>query len=297
MTSSLSTDRDAQLLEGMLLIRGFEERLVALFTQGKLKGTTHSCIGQEAVAVALGGALDGDDFLVSNHRGHGHFLAYGGEPEGLLKEILGHPDGICAGRGGSQHLQYKNFYSNGITGGMSPVAAGLAWGQKLNGSRAIVVLCIGDGALGQGVVYESMNIASLHGLPILFAVENNQYAMSTAVAQGVAGQPSDRGRAFAIDSYDLATSDVVALSDSVREITDKMRKDGRPALAVFDTYRHEGHSKSDPRAYRTREEEAVRLDQDAVTVLSARMTAKKVATVEARVNRRLDTCYSACGVA
>jgi TPP-dependent pyruvate/acetoin dehydrogenase alpha subunit len=294
MTSSRSTDRADRLLENMLFIRRFEERLVSLFSQGKLKGTTHSCVGQEAVAVAIGEALGPDDCLLSNHRGHGHFLAYGGPAEGLLLELMGHPEGICAGRGGSQHLQYRNFYSNGITGGMTPVATGLAWGRKLQGSDAIVVLCIGDGALGQGVVYESLNLASLQGLPILFAVENNHYAMSTPVARGVAGRPSDRGRAFGIDSHDLETGDVVELAESLGAIVATMRKSRRPAFVVFDTYRHDGHSKSDPREYRTREEEARRLAGDAITLLSASLPAARRKEVEARVERRIDACYAAC---
>ena len=302
MTSELSTiDATAmpfalerRLLERMLLIRRFEERLVELFAQGRLKGTTHSYVGQEAVAVAVAEALAPDDFVISNHRGHGHFLAYGGSIEGLLREIMGRPDGVCAGRGGSQHLHQHHFFSNGITGGMAPVATGVAWSQKLKATGAVVVLFIGDGAMGHGVVYESLNIASLQSLPILFAVENNKYAMSTSVAQAAAGRLSDRGRAFAVDSFDLACEDILALRERTIEIVDGIRRTGRPAFAVFDTYRHDGHSKSDAREYRSREEEAAWRGRDALDRLVRRLPEKLVHDVRGAVEARLDACYRAC---
>src|SRR5512136_2824069 len=166
------------LYKTMLLIRRFEERLLVEFGTGKLTGTTHVSIGQEADAAGVLSVIDPDDVIFSNHRCHGHFLAYGGEPYRLAAELMGKATGLVGGRGGSQHIQWRNFYSNGIQGGIAPVATGMALAEKVRGTGQVVLVFVGDGTLGEGALYESLNLASLWRLPILFVVEDNGYAQT-----------------------------------------------------------------------------------------------------------------------
>src|SRR5215204_416232 len=174
-----STSRGA-LYERMYLIRRFEETLLGLFSEGKIAGTTHTYIGQEANAVGVIAHLEQKrDVVVSNHRCHGHYLAFTGDVDGLLREVMGREGGVCGGKGGSQHLWSGNFFSNGVLGSTVPVAAGMALAERERGSDAVTTAFIGDGTLGQGVVYETLNLASLWRLPLLFVLENNSYAQST----------------------------------------------------------------------------------------------------------------------
>ena len=163
------------LYERAMTIRSVEQKLLDLFAEGKLVGTVHTCIGQEFTGVAVCGALLPGDLVYSNHRCHGHFLALTDDVSGLLGEVMGKPSGVCGGRGGSQHLCSKGFFSNGIQGGIAPVAAGLAMTLKLRKPGYIGVVFIGDGTLGEGVIYETMNIASKWQLPLLIVLENNLY--------------------------------------------------------------------------------------------------------------------------
>ncbi len=190
---------DLQLYRTMLLIRRFEERLLDEFSAGRLVGTTHAYIGQEANAAGIFSELSPEDVIFSNHRCHGHFLAYGGDLYRLAAELMGKATGLVGGRGGSQHIHWKNFYSNGIQGGIVPVATGMALAEKASGSGNIVAVFLGDGTLGEGVVYESLNIASLWSLPILFVVENNRYAQTTPISLAMAGSIPARFSAFGIE--------------------------------------------------------------------------------------------------
>ncbi|HZK81610.1 MAG TPA: thiamine pyrophosphate-dependent dehydrogenase E1 component subunit alpha, partial [Humisphaera sp.] len=169
----------AALYERMALVRAFEERVLALFAQGELTGTTHTSLGQEAVAVGVLSQITREDIVFSSHRCHGHYLAFFDEPDGLMAELMGRATGLCGGIGGSQHLQRGNFYTNGVQGGIVPCAAGMALAEKLKKSGKIAVVFLGDGTLGEGVVYETLNLASLWGLPLLFIVEANGFAQST----------------------------------------------------------------------------------------------------------------------
>ena len=167
----------AAFYERMFFIRRFEETLLDLFSLGKLVGTTHTYIGQEANAVGIIDHLDpAVDVVFSNHRCHGHYLAFADDPFGLMCEVMGKGPGVCGGKGGSQHLCRGNFYSNGVLGSIVPVATGIALAEKKKGSGAVSTVFLGDGTLGEGVTYESLNIASLWKLPVLFVVENNHYA-------------------------------------------------------------------------------------------------------------------------
>ena len=188
-----STDL-ATLYGRMYFIRRFEETLLDLFAQGKLVGTTHTYIGQEANAVGIIDHLEPErDVIFSNHRCHGHYLAFTDDAFGLLSEVMGKATGTCGGKGGSQHLCRGNFYSNGVLGSIVPVATGIALAEKKKGTGAVSTVFLGDGTLGEGVTYESLNMASLWQLPVLFVVENNHYAQSTPVELELAGSIAARG--------------------------------------------------------------------------------------------------------
>lgn len=264
------TEERITLYRRMLRIRTLEDTLLDLFSKGSLFGTTHTSIGQEATAVALMGALDLDrDVIFSSHRCHGHFLAYGGDPTALLAEIMGRSTGVCGGIGGSQHLQYKNFYSNGIQGGIVPVALGAAMAERYLETGAIAVVFLGDGTLGEGVVYEALNMASLWSTPILFLLEDNGYAQSTPRALGVAGCMAARAAAFGIETSAIETNDVEILLALLRTRVELVRQDKRPAFQIVHTYRLAPHSKGDD--HRDEREIAAWRERDPLLILGARL--------------------------
>lgn len=237
-----AADRYAQLLS----IRLFEQSLLDLFSTGALSGTTHTCLGQETVAVGVVSAIDRAlDIVFSNHRGHGHFLAYCGEVERLYLEILGKSGGVCGGRGGSQHLYFDNFYSNGVQGGIVPVATGMALAEKLKGSGAVAVVFLGDGTLGEGVVYEAFNIASLWSLPIVFVIDHNGYAQSTPSALQIAGEVAARPRAFGIATEECRSTDAGEISRQAALAIAAARSGSGPQCLICYTYRLGPHSKGD----------------------------------------------------
>ena len=277
-----------RMYKQMVLIRRVEETLGSLFSQGKLFGTTHACIGQEAIAVGVITALSNDDIITSNHRGHGHYLAYTDDVEGLICEIMGKETGVCGGRGGSQHLHKGNFYSNGVTGGMIPVATGMAFAEKYKGSSSLVICFLGDGAVGEGVFYESLNLASLWQLPILYVVENNQYAMSTPVSFGIQGRIADRGESVGLVAHEFDTHDVEEVYQYTKKLVDQLRREAKPHLLVFNTYRLCGHSKSDDRCYRSRDEEREWEGCDPIPILENRLERAWLESVRIEVRKRID---------
>lgn len=227
------------------LIRSVEKRLLKLFSEGKLFGTVHTCIGQEFSGVAVAEALKAGDLVFSNHRCHGHYIACTGDVEGLIAEVMGRVSGACGGRGGSQHLYAPGFYSNGVQGGIAPVAAGLAWSLKLKEEGGIAVVFIGDGTLGEGVLYETMNIASKWELPLLFVLENNLYAQSTHQSQTLAGDICARAEAFGIPADHADTWNTEKLTKKAAAAVERVRDTGRPQFLQIDTYRLKAHSKGD----------------------------------------------------
>ena len=233
----------------MLLIRRFEEALSALFNEGVVTGTSHFCVGQEACAVGAVAALRADDLVTSNHRGHGHFLAKGADPGRLMAELLGKAAGYSGGRGGSQHMADFSIGflgSNGITAGMIPVATGAALTQKLKGSGKVVLCFFGDGACGAGAFHEAVNMGAIWELPIVYFLENNQYAMSTPVHRAFkVDQLSCRAEGYGIVGTTVDGNDYFAVRDATAEAAERARDGLGPTLLEARTYRCCGHSKSD----------------------------------------------------
>jgi TPP-dependent pyruvate/acetoin dehydrogenase alpha subunit len=279
------------LYKKMYSIRLFEKKIESLFHEGKIFGTTHGCIGQEGIAVGVIFNIEKNDYVISNHRGHGHYLAYTGDYRGLFAELMGKESGVVGGRGGSQHLHNGRFFSNGIVAGMCPFAAGLALAIKRKKEKSIVVCFIGDGTFGQGTLYESLNLASLFGLPILFIVENNQYAMSTHFSRSLSGKFEDKAKAFAIKCSSSKTGDIFEIMKLAKDAVTFVRNEQKPYMLIFDTYRLCGHSKSDDLCYRTREEEESWKDVDAFHLLERSMDRKDLKNVQAQARKEVEHAY------
>ena len=228
-----------------LLIRKVEEKFLELFSQGKLNGTVHTCVGQEFSAIAFAGQLKKKDFVFSNHRCHGHYISFTQDTRGLLAELMGKKSGTSGGVGSSQHLCHDNFFSNGIQGGIVPVAAGYALANKLKGNGAIGVVYIGDGTLGEGTLYESMNIISKWGIPLLIVCENNYYAQSTPQSINLAGDILMRAEAFGIKTFSGDTWNPETLMVDANSAIDFVRANSKPAFFLVETYRLNAHSKGD----------------------------------------------------
>jgi TPP-dependent pyruvate/acetoin dehydrogenase alpha subunit len=237
--------RDEALYRRMRFIRRFEERLLELFEDGVLNGTTHACIGQEANCVAVLELLDLEDHVFSNHRCHGHYLARTGDARGLLAEIMGLPEGVCGGIGGSQHLAADGFKSNGVQGGIVPAAAGIAMSYELSRSAAISAVFIGDGTLGEGLVYESLNLVSLWRLPLLIVVEDNGWAQSTPSHLNLAGSMSGRFEAFGVAVREIDSTDVLEIAGVAEDAVSYVREQRAPCALIIHTYRLCHHSKND----------------------------------------------------
>jgi TPP-dependent pyruvate/acetoin dehydrogenase alpha subunit len=231
-------------LEALLLIRNFELALFDLFSVGRLNGTTHTCLGQEYVPVALAPMLR-EDFVFSNHRGHGHYLASFADPAGLLAEIMGRDGAICAGVGGSQHIYRDGYLSTGVQGQCLPVAVGIALHFKATAQARIAIAYTGDGTWGEGTVYEALNMARLWNVPLLVVVEHNGIAQSTPAGLQMAGTIADRARAFGIEYHELDTMDVNVIRTELAPVVARVRSDRAPAVVQFNTVRLGPHSKGD----------------------------------------------------
>jgi pyruvate dehydrogenase E1 component alpha subunit len=254
----------------MLLIRRFEERAGQLYGLGLIGGFCHLYIGQEAVAVGLQSALDGDkDSVITGYRDHGHMLAYGIDPRVIMAELTGRQAGISKGKGGSMHMfsvEHKFYGGHGIVGAQVSLGTGLAFKHKYSGDGGVCMAYFGDGAANQGQVYESFNMAQLWGLPIIFVIENNQYAMGTSVNRASAeDQLYKRGESFRIPGIQVDGMDVLAVRGAAETVTRWVRSGKGPVLMELKTYRYRGHSMSDPAKYRSREEvQSVREKSDPI---------------------------------
>jgi TPP-dependent pyruvate/acetoin dehydrogenase alpha subunit len=280
----------------MYFIRRFEESLLDLFSQGKLVGTTHTYIGQEANGVGIIDHLDpAVDTIFSNHRCHGHYLAFTDDAFGLLCEVMGRAPGVCGGKGGSQHLCKGNFYSNGVLGSIVPVATGIALAEKRKGTGAVSTVFLGDGTLGEGVTYESLNMASLWKLPVFFVVENNHYAQSTPVELELAGSIPARAAAFGIQTADLDTTDVDEIHDAAGRAVARIRETGEPYFLVLDTYRYSPHSKGDDNRDPAEIEE--RRKRDPLKIAGVRLDDAERRGIEERCEERLAETIAAAEAA
>lgn len=238
---------DKEILASKILnIRHFEESLDTLFEKRKIFGTYHRCIGQEATAVAFCHYLDKKkDFIVSNHRNHGHYLSFTEDYAGLMNEILGNENGVSKGLGGSQVILSENFFSNGIIGSTIAIATGVSFGIKIKEKSGICICFIGDGAMGQGIVYESLNMSSLYNLPILFVVEQNNISQSTNINEITSGSLQKRFESFGIETKKIKSSNVYDLVKYSLPLIKKVRKSSKPYCAIIEADRLCAHSKGD----------------------------------------------------
>jgi TPP-dependent pyruvate/acetoin dehydrogenase alpha subunit len=283
-------DDNNRLYQKMYTIRYFEEIVLENFSKGVFTGTTHTYLGQEANAAGVLDHLAEGDIVVSNHRCHGHFLAYGGAPHPLFAELMGKASGVCGGRGGSQHLHWQNFYSNGVLGGTVPLATGMALAEKLKSSLSVVINFLGDGTLGEGVLYESLNMASLWQAPVMFVVENNHIAQTTPGRLALAGQISARFTAFDIQAAELDTSDVLKVRSTAGKMIESVRAASRPQALILHTCRFGPHSKGDDT--RPAEEIAeLRARRDPVAIQGARLEQSSRRSIEEMIKSEITQAF------
>jgi len=245
-------------LDLLLLIRHFERGLLDLFGQGRLNGTTHTCLGQEYVPVALAPLLAERDYVFSNHRGHGHYLARFGDPAGLLAEIMGRDGAVCHGVGGSQHIYRDTYLSTGVQGQSLPVATGVAMHLRRRPEPLLAAAYIGDGTWGEGAVYEALNMARLWRVPLLVVVEHNGIAQSTPTEAQMAGTIAGRAAAFGISHHRVTGIDVNAIRAELAPLVEQVRHERLPLVVEFETYRVGPHSKGDD----SRDDELIRYAED-----------------------------------
>jgi len=282
---------EAALYKQILLIRRFEETVLEQFSRGIFFGTTHSYLGQEANAVGVISNINKNDIVVSNHRSHGHFIAYGGDIRALFAELMGKSTGVVAGRGGSQHLCWRNFYSNGIQGGITPIAAGMALAEKYKGNNTIVLVFIGDGTLGEGVVYETLNMSSLWNAPILFVLENNHIAQTTPIKLAVAGDIGLRFNSFGIHAEEIDTSDVKKIQIVANKQISRVRSRSAPGALIIHTCRFGPHSKGDD----TRDKSEIltmRRSRDPVIIQGARLEHDIRETIEKEIDKKIQHSFN-----
>ena len=284
--AELSREQEIEAYRGMLLIRRFEERAGQLYGMGFIGGFCHLYIGQEAVVTGLRmGMADGDQ-MITAYRDHGHMLAMGLSPRGVMAELTGRRGGLSRGKGGSMHMFSKenHFYGgHGIVGAQVSLGTGLAFANQYRGNNNVCLTFFGDGAANQGQVYESFNMASLWKLPVIYVIENNRYAMGTSVARSSAQTDfSQRGVSFRIPGIKVDGMDVRAVKAAADMATQHCRSGKGPIILEMQTYRYRGHSMSDPAKYRSKDEvQKMRTEHDPIEQVKARLIENKWADEEA----------------
>ena len=266
-----------QLYHDMLLIRRFEEKAGQLYGMGLIGGFCHLYIGQEAVVTGIQSVQEEQDTVVTTYRDHGHMLAKGMDPKGVMAELTGREGGYSRGKGGSMHMfsQEKGFFGgHGIVGASTAIGTGLAFAHKYKDDGGVAMAYMGDGSANQGQVAECYNMAALWKLPVLYVIENNQYAMGTSIERSAAGQLYARGQGYGIPGEQVDGMDVFAVQNAARQALDYVRTGNGPYILEVLTYRYRGHSMSDPAKYRTKEEVAEKKDRDPIINLKAMMMEK-----------------------
>jgi len=269
--------------QDMTLIRRFEEKAGQLYGMGLIAGFCHLYIGQEAVVVGVQGALEDGDQVITGYRDHGHMLATGMDPNGVMAELTGREGGYSRGKGGSMHMfsREKQFFGgHGIVGAQVPIGTGLALADQYQANGKICATYFGDGAANQGQVYEAFNMAQLWKLPVVYIIENNQYAMGTSVQRSSSETHLHRrGASFGIPGEEVDGMDVIGVYEAARKAAEHARSGKGPYILEMKTYRYRGHSMSDPAKYRTREEvNEVRDHHDPIDLAKAKIIAAKYAT-------------------
>ena len=281
---TVARDEGLHLLHEMLRIRRFEERCVELYSATEIRGFLHLYIGEEAVAVGVMAALAPEDAVVATYRDHGHALARGIPAEAIMAEMLGKVEGTSRGRGGSMHLFDRDtrFYGgNAIVGGGIPLAAGLALADAMQGRRQVTACFFGEGAVAEGEFHETMNLAALWRLPVLFCCENNLYAMGTALERSEAVTDlSTRAAGYGMPAWPVDGMDVLAVADAARRAVVQVRDGGGPLFLELRTYRFRAHSMYDPERYRSKDEVELWRQRDPITLLTERLRADDVVTDE-----------------
>ena len=269
----------------MLLIRRFEEKAGQLYGMGLIGGFCHLYIGQEAVVVGVQSAQNPIDTVITSYRDHGHMLACGMEAKGVMAELTGRATGYSHGKGGSMHMfsREKNFFGgHGIVGAQVPIGTGLAFSHKYKNDGGVCISYLGDGAVNQGQVAESLNMAALWKLPVVYVVENNKYGMGTSQERASAGELFRRGEAYGIPGRQIDGMNVLKVREAAEEALDRARSGKGPTVLEMITYRYRGHSMSDPAKYRSKEEvEEWRAQHDPIDALRAMMLKEGVATEDA----------------
>jgi pyruvate dehydrogenase E1 component alpha subunit len=279
----IDADLAREMYRRMTLIRLFEEQANELYRTAKMPGLTHLYLGEEAIAVGVCSALRRDDWITSTHRGHGHCLAKGADVGRMFAELLGKEAGYCSGKGGSMHIadhENGNLGANAIVGGSTGIATGAAFSAKRRGTDQVAVCFFGEGALGQGLLYEVMNMASLWALPVIYVCENNQYNEYTHYLEVTAGEILARPRAFGIEAQDVDGQDARAVYGATLELVERARGGGGPAFLLCNTYRYHGHHVGDvDRAYyrAKAEEDLWRDERDPLALHGAWLEEQKLA--------------------
>ena len=280
----LSKEKLLWMYQKMVEIRKFDLKVDELFKKNMIWGTCHLYVGEEATAVGTCAALESDDYITSTHRGHGHCIAKGADIKRMMAELLGKETGYCKGRGGSMHIvdvSTGNLGANGIVGAGIPIATGAALASKRRKDGKVTVCFFGDGAVNVGPFHESLNMASIWKLPVVYVCENNQYAMSTSVQKATAVRDiAVRGQSYDMPGVVVDGNDVIAVFETVSEAVSRARRGDGPTLVESKTYRFFGHSKSDPRVYRSREEEQMWMAKDQIPRLANLLKEKGMATEE-----------------
>jgi pyruvate dehydrogenase E1 component alpha subunit len=287
-----------ELYRKLYTIRVFETECIKLYRQGLIIGYFHPYLGEEAIATGACAALREDDYIVSTHRGHGHCIARGGQLNKMVAEVLGRETGYCKGRGGSMHIAdiaTGNIGANGIVGGGIPIGVGVAMGVRVRGSNQVTIIFFSDGACNNGVFAESLNLAAIFNLPVVFMLENNQYAVSSPVEE-MSRVPDmyKRGKGYGVEAHQVDGNDVLAVYEKTCEAVDTCRLGKGPVLLEAKTYRHSGHHVNDPGAYMPKERLEYYRARDPIKIARsnliehARCKERDIDNIEQQINQQME---------